>query len=163
MNPKQIKSLFAAFFSLYFFLLAFNNLSDYASNQAFVKGVLSMEDVFSNPANQWRAIPWDWAVPLFYGLIIIWELGTAFVLGVGAVLMFRHSEKDSLKFEQGKRWVSTGYVMSFVQWFVFFVTIASEWFLMWQSETWNAQGTAFALTGITLLLLLFHHLVPEKN
>jgi predicted small integral membrane protein len=53
-------------------------------------------------------------------------------------------------------------MMSFLQWFVFFVTLAGEWFLMWQSSTWNAQSTAFSLTMITLGLLLFHHLVPEE-
>jgi predicted small integral membrane protein len=163
MDSNSIKCLFAASFSFYFLLLAFNNLSDYASNQAFVEGVLGMEDIFSNPTNQWRAISWPWAVPVFYGMIIIWELGTSFILGRGAFLMWRQKGKNALKFDLGKKWVSSGYIMSFILWFVFFVTVASEWFLMWQSEIWNAQSTAFALTGITLLLLIFHHLVPEED
>ncbi|MFD2202794.1 DUF2165 family protein [Shivajiella indica] len=161
MNSRTIKSILAASFALYFIFIAFNNISDYASNLAFVKGVLNMEDVFSNPANQWRAIHWPWAVPVFYGMIIIWESATAIILGRGAVAMFK-AGNDSEKFKQAKEMVSMGYLMSFVQWFVFFVTLAGEWFLMWQSETWNAQSTAFSMTMITLGLLLFHHLVPEE-
>lgn len=163
MNPRIIKSIFAAAFSLYFALIAFNNISDYTSNLAFVKGVLTMEDVFSNPANQWRAVPWPWAVPVFYGMIIIWESAIAIILGRGALAMFRTGNQDLKKFNQAKELVSIGYLMSFIQWFVFFVAIAGEWFLMWQSETWNAQSTAFSLTMITLGLLLFHHLVPDDN
>lgn len=163
MNPRIIKSIFAAAFSLYFALIAFNNISDYTSNLAFVKGVLTMEDVFSNPANQWRAVPWPWAVPVFYGMIIIWESAISIILGRGALAMFRTGNQDLKKFNQAKELVSIGYLMSFIQWFVFFVAIAGEWFLMWQSETWNAQSTAFSLTMITLGLLLFHHLVPEEH
>jgi len=162
MNARTIKSIFAAAFALYFVFIAFNNISDYASNLAFVKGVLNMEDVFSNPANQWRAVSWEWAVPVFYGLIIVWEAGTGIMLGWGAFLMFKAGQKSQKKFNAAKKWVSTGYMMSFLQWFVFFVTLAGEWFLMWQSSTWNAQSTAFSLTMITLGLLLFHHLVPEE-
>jgi predicted small integral membrane protein len=163
MNPKIIKSIFAAAFALYFTLIAFNNISDYTSNLAFVKGVLTMEDVFSNPANQWRAIQWPWAVPVIYGLIIIWESAIAIIIGSGAYTMFKTVNRSPKKFTQAKELVSMGYIMSFVQWFVFFVALAGEWFLMWQSSTWNAQYTAFSLTMITLGLLLFHHLVPEEH
>ena len=163
MNIRTIKSILAAAFALYFTLIAFNNISDYASNLAFVKGVLTMEDVFSNPANQWRAIQWPWAVPVIYGLIIIWESAIAIIIGSGAYTMFKTVNRSPKKFTQAKELVSMGYIMSFVQWFVFFVALAGEWFLMWQSSTWNAQSTAFSLTMITLGLLLFHHLVPEDN
>ena len=42
-------------------------------------------------------------------------------------------------------------------WFVAFLTIGAEWFLMWQSPTWNGQEAAFrmfTLVGIVLILLV---------
>jgi predicted small integral membrane protein len=39
---------------------------------------------------------------------------------------------------------------------VAFLTVGGEWFLMWQSKTWNGQEVAvrmFTVIGIVLLLL----------
>jgi predicted small integral membrane protein len=41
-------------------------------------------------------------------------------------------------------------------WLVPFLSIGGEWFLMWQSKTWNGQDAAFRMftvVGIILLLL----------
>jgi predicted small integral membrane protein len=42
-------------------------------------------------------------------------------------------------------------------WFVAFLIVGGEWFLMWQSKTWNGQDHAFQMftvVGIVLLLLV---------
>jgi predicted small integral membrane protein len=41
-------------------------------------------------------------------------------------------------------------------WFVAFLCIGGEWFLMWQSKLWNGEEAAFrmfAVSGIVLILL----------
>jgi predicted small integral membrane protein len=41
-------------------------------------------------------------------------------------------------------------------WMVAFLGVGGEWFLMWQSKTWNGQDAAFRMftvIGIVLLLL----------
>jgi predicted small integral membrane protein len=41
-------------------------------------------------------------------------------------------------------------------WFVAFLTVGGEWFLMWQSRTWNGEEAAFrmfASQGIVLVYL----------
>jgi predicted small integral membrane protein len=41
-------------------------------------------------------------------------------------------------------------------WLVAFLEVGGEWFLMWQSKSWNGQETAFRMftvIGIVLLLL----------
>lgn len=45
--------------------------------------------------------------------------------------------------------------MGFILFFGFFISIAGEWFLMWQQSKWNAQGTAFSLSLLFLIGLLF--------
>jgi len=42
-------------------------------------------------------------------------------------------------------------------WLVAFLSAGGEWFLMWQSKTWNGQEAAFRMftvVGIVLLLLV---------
>jgi predicted small integral membrane protein len=41
-------------------------------------------------------------------------------------------------------------------WLVAFLSVGGEWFLMWQSKTWNGQEAAFRMftvIGIVLLLV----------
>jgi predicted small integral membrane protein len=43
-----------------------------------------------------------------------------------------------------------------VQWFAAFLCVGGEWFLMWQSKSWNGQEAAFrmfAILGISLVFL----------
>lgn len=44
--------------------------------------------------------------------------------------------------------------MGLLMWLVVFLSVGWEWFLMWQSKSWNGQDVAFrmfALMGIELL------------
>jgi predicted small integral membrane protein len=44
-----------------------------------------------------------------------------------------------------------------LMWLVGFLSVGGEWFLMWQSRTWNGQDTAFrmfAVEGLVLLILM---------
>ena len=47
--------------------------------------------------------------------------------------------------------------LSLLMWLVPFLTVGSEWFLMWQSKTWNGQEVAvrdFTVVGLIYLMLL---------
>jgi predicted small integral membrane protein len=47
--------------------------------------------------------------------------------------------------------------ISSLLWLVAFLSVGAEWFLMWQSHTWNGQEAAFrnfAVVGLVLLILL---------
>ena len=46
---------------------------------------------------------------------------------------------------------------SLLMWLVAFLSVGGEWFLMWQSKTWNGQEAEFRMftvVGIVLLLLV---------
>ena len=46
--------------------------------------------------------------------------------------------------------------LSMLMWLVAFLSVGGEWFLMWQSHTWNGQEAAFrmfAVVGLVLLIL----------
>jgi predicted small integral membrane protein len=59
-------------------------------------------------------------------------------------------------FIQAKRVAVVALTLALLMWLVAFLTVGGEWFLMWQSKTWNGQDAAFRMftvTGIVLLLL----------
>jgi len=41
-----------------------------------------------------------------------------------------------------------------LQWFVAFLCIGAEWFLMWQSKLWNGQDAAFRMFAVEALVLV---------
>jgi predicted small integral membrane protein len=44
-----------------------------------------------------------------------------------------------------------------LMWLVAFLAVGGEWFLMWQSTTWNGQAAAFRMftvLGIVLLIVV---------
>jgi predicted small integral membrane protein len=40
-------------------------------------------------------------------------------------------------------------------WFVVFLSVGGEWFLMWQSKLWNGQDAAFRMFTVIGIVLLF--------
>ena len=71
--------------------------------------------------------------------------------------MTRALRGAEMAFETSKRWAIAGLTLGLLMWLVAFLSVGGEWFLMWQSRTWNGQDAAFrmfAVTGITLLLVM---------
>ena len=60
------------------------------------------------------------------------------------------------EFHQAKRTAIAGLALGLAMWLVAFLSVGGEWFLMWQSKTWNGQEAAFRMftvLGIVLLLV----------
>jgi predicted small integral membrane protein len=47
-------------------------------------------------------------------------------------------------------------------WLVAFLSVGAEWFLMWQSRTWNGQEAAFRMFAI-LGIVLIYLAMPEPE
>jgi len=80
----------------------------------------------------------------------------------GRVIAFRFTalvralRKPVIVFNQAKGFAIAALTLSLLMWLVPFLSIGGEWFLMWQSKTWNGQDAAFRMftvVGIVLLLL----------
>ena len=142
--------LFAAFVSL----AAFGNVTDYASNFQFVAHVMRMDTTFEGNRGMWRAVESPVLHHLCFGSIIAAEIGSALLCGVGGVRLLRRLD-DPEGFQRAKAAAIAGLGLALLIWFGAFLVIANEWFLMWQSSVWNAKPTAFHLTLLTLLLLVF--------
>lgn len=161
MNSRLIKILFSCAAALYISIVCFNNLFDYNSNFPFIRMVSSMEDTFSKERNGWRAINSTLAHHALFIMIIVWELLVAIFLWLGAYRMLRHLKTPAAIFKKEKKYTAAGLALGALLWFTVFIAVGGEWFLMWQSKTWNAQTTGFFLTGSFLLFLIHHNQEDE--
>ena len=141
--------------SLFAFLVTFNNINDYNSNFEFVRHVLSMDTTFEGNAAMWRAVTTPWMWHAGYWGIIAGEGLTFLLLAVGALRMVRAAGEDAETFQSAKTLVVAGATVGFLVWFVGFMAVGGEWFLMWQSQTWNGQQAAFRFYISILAVLIF--------
>jgi len=157
MITRTSKLLLVAGIALLYTLVVFNNLTDFDSNYQFVRHVLTMDSTFPGNHGRWRAIPWPWAHLAFYIGVIAWEIVTAILLWWGVLRMLRARLQTGAQFHRAKGIAVAGLTLSMLMFLVAFLSIGAEWFLMWQSHTWNGQEAAFrmfALAGIVLLYLI---------
>jgi predicted small integral membrane protein len=136
------KTVLVATIALIMVLVALGNLTNYDSNAAFVHHVLAMDTIFPGSHLLWRAITNPLAQTVAYDGIIAWEVLCAVVLIAGTV---------------SRPIAVLGLTMVLVLFGVGFIAIGGEWFLMWQSSTWNGIESAFryfVMAGITLLIVL---------
>lgn len=137
-------------------LVVFNNTTDYESNFQFVRHVLIMDSTF--PANHamWRALSRPAWYKVFYVSIIAWEIVTMFLCWWGGLRLARALHATAAAFHRAKRVAIVGLALSLLMWLVAFLMVGGEWFLMWQSKTWNGEEAAFRMftvIGIVLLLV----------
>jgi predicted small integral membrane protein len=155
MHNRLIKILFGCCISMYMLLVCFNDITDYGSNLQFVRMVAGMDDVFSNAHTGWRAVQSNWLVHLMYLGIIAFEVLVAAFAIVGTYRMIRNLRSDATSFNVAKKAICIALGLGVILWFGLFIAIGGEWFLMWQSEAWNGQQTAFFLTICFLLFLVY--------
>lgn len=137
-------------------LVALGNVADYGANWAFVEHVLAMDTVFPNSPLAWRAIPDPTLQTGAYLAIIAFEIAAAAVLVAASVRLFAASG-DAARFAAARPLAVAGLTMVLVLYGAGFLAVGSEWFLMWQSATWNGAEAAaryFLVAGVVLLVLL---------
>ena len=168
------KILLLAASAFFFTLVVFNNTTDYNSNFQFVRHVLMMDSTFPGNNGMWRALNPRWIHTLFYGGIIATETAIAVLAWWGVIRLLQSLRASRADFQRAKSVGIAALTLGCLLWFVAFISIGGEWFLMWQSKTWNGQDAAFrmfTILGITLLYLSapefepdpLHRSSPETN
>ncbi len=148
--------------ALFAAIVTFSNITDYQSNFEFVKHVLSMDTTFPGNKAMYRAVtsPLLWTIG--YWTIIAGEGLTAVLFLLGGWRMIRAWDGPADEFDQAKSFTIAGALMGFLVWFVGFMVVGGEWFLMWQSSTWNGQEAAFRFYMTILAVLIFVN-QPERD
>ena len=157
MITRAAKLLLLAGVGLFYTLVVFNNLTDFDSNYQFVRHVLSMDSTFPGNHGMGRAVLSPGMHLAFYIGIIAWEIATTILLWWGVVRLLRALRLAAVIFNAAKRVPVLALTLALSMWLVAFLSIGAEWFLMWQSHTWNGQDAAFrmfAIVGLVLVILL---------
>ena len=157
MTARWAKILLLAAIALFFTLVVFNNVTDFESNYQFVRHVLSMDSTFAGNRGMWRAIHSPALQLAFYLGVIAWEMVNALLGWWGVMAMLRARRANDVEFARAKRVGIAALTSGMLLWFVAFLTVGGEWFLMWQSAIWNGQEAAFRLfvcEGVVLVLMM---------
>ncbi|MBP5867963.1 DUF2165 domain-containing protein [Streptomyces sp. LBUM 1478] len=139
--------------ALYMALVAFSNITDFGTNQQFVRHVLAMDTTFKDEDLMWRAIESKGLQDAAYVLIIAWETVTALVLIAATCLWAR--ALGSRAFPTARRYSTLGLLMVLLLFGAGFLAIGGEYFVMWQSADWNGLDAAlrvFLLSGVVLVV-----------
>lgn len=155
MIERLSKVVLLAAVALFMGLVTLNNVIDYGSNFAFVKHVLSMDTTFPENQLRWRALTSPAVHHGFYAGIIAWEATTTLAIGWGAVRLWRLRAARAEAFEAAKGFAVGALTLNLLLWFVAFITVGGEWFVMWQSQIWNGQTAAFRMFTCVGIVLLF--------
>ncbi|MCX3286760.1 DUF2165 domain-containing protein [Streptomyces sp. NEAU-H22] len=142
-------TLLTATIALYMALVAFGNITDFGTNQQFVRHVLAMDTTFKDEDLMWRAVTSQGLQDAAYVGIIVWETVAALVLIYGSWLWAR---RDDLR---ARRMSTYGLLMVMLLFGAGFIAIGGEWFSMWQSKNWNGLDAAtriFLFSGVVLLV-----------
>ena len=152
---RIVKAIMVGCLALFALLVTFDNLTDYDTNYAFVRHVLTMDTTFPGNAllNRRLMSPAMWRAA--YALIIAGEGLTGSILAVAAVRLCRRLRSDAALFNRAKQLVYLGAGLGFLVWFFGFMVVGGEWFQMWQSAMWNGQEAAFRFYMTILAVLIF--------
>jgi predicted small integral membrane protein len=155
MMLRLSKILLVFAIAVFYSLVVFNNLTDYPSNYQFVRHVLMMDSTYPDNHLMWRALNSAAWHRLFYDAIIAWEAVTMLLLWGGGLRMAQAFGRTALEFHRAKKVAVAAISLGLVMWLLAFLTIGGEWFLMWQSNTWNGRDAAFRMFTVLGIVMLF--------
>lgn len=152
---------------LYIALVAFGNITDYDTNEAFVRHVLAMDttNFGADPGTNldsdvmWRAIENETIQTVAYVGIIVWESLTAIVL-LGSLVFWRNGRATG--YRKARSMSTIGLLMLVLLFLGGFIAIGGEWFQMWKSEAWNGIDAAFRNSVLGLFALVLIHLPSSQ-
>ena len=163
MNLRHCQLSLVVACALYMALVVFNNVTDYGSNFQLVQHVLAMDTTFPGNSGLWRAINIPFVHHAFYASIILWEAVIAVLIVQGSWLLWSVRAASSSVWVAAKSRANTGLTLGLLLWFLAFITVGGEWFLMWQSSKWNGLGPALRMFTVMALVLLVLNLPEDRS
>lgn len=154
-TARYAKIVMCLVLGLFCLLVAFDNITDYPTNYAFVQHVLSMDTTLPGNALKYRAISNPVVWQLAYASIIAAEglAGIFYIMGAVSLWRVRRAPADS--FNRAKGYAVAASTLAFLIWFFGFMLVGGEWFAMWESQNWNGQEPAFRFYILIVAVLLF--------
>ncbi|WP_051820417.1 DUF2165 domain-containing protein [Streptomyces sp. NRRL S-920] len=143
--------------ALYIALVAFGNITDFGTNQQFVRHVLAMDTTFKDDDLMWRAVESTALQDAAYIAIIVWESVAALVL-IAATALWGAALRRRTGFARAQRLGTIGLLMILLLFGAGFIGVGGEWFAMWQSKNWNGLDAAIRVVTLAGIVLIVNHL-----
>ncbi|WP_118986222.1 DUF2165 family protein [Photorhabdus sp. CRCIA-P01] len=156
------KTLMIFAIALFATLAAFGNITDYATNFAFVQHVLMMDTIFPDTTITYRAIHSPLLHHIGYIVIISLETLTAVLCWIGGIHLLVNLKSKAAIFNKKKAMAIAGLTLGFLTWQMAFMSIGGEWFGMWMSKQWNGVSSAFHFF-VTIILVLIYLIQDDKE
>jgi predicted small integral membrane protein len=151
---RTIKILLVAGMALMLTLAAFGNITMSDGGFGAVQGAVGMQTTYQHPNAMWRAIESPVLIWMAFGLIIACEIAAAVLCWIGAYRMWQGRASTEL-FEAAKAKAVMGLGVAACLYFIGFLVIAQEYFLMWQSTQLNVLPDAFRIFASAVLIALW--------
>ncbi|MGK5534357.1 DUF2165 domain-containing protein [Streptomyces sp. URMC 129] len=149
-TPRLASAALTGTVAVYMALVAFGNITDFGTNQEFVRHVLSMDTTFRDEDLMGRAIESRALQDAAYVAIIAWETLSALILLAATAAWLTGPAA------RARRASTLGLVMVLLLFGLGFMAIGGEWFAMWQSADWNGLDAAarnVLLAGVALVVV----------
>ena len=150
-------SIFVLMTAAYYLVVAFDNITNpvnpNASNWPFVQGVLSGDGVPADSGFGYRFINAEWFQVLSYVAIIAGETITGLLLLIAGVLGLRRARFLS-HWGGAQKWTYAGGTVGLAVFFLGFITIGGNWFIMYLNSKWNGMEPAFQNSVMTAFMLI---------
>lgn len=140
----------------YYAVVAFDNITNPSSNWVFVKGVTGMDGVPPDSRFGWRALAEGPFQVALYVAIIGGEVLTAVLMAIGGIGGMRRSWKHE-PWLGTQRWSLAGCGLGLLIFFLGFIVLGGNWWVMYLNDKWNGLDAAFqnsVLTALTLIVVL---------
>ncbi|MBI1731953.1 MAG: DUF2165 domain-containing protein [Gammaproteobacteria bacterium] len=151
---RIIKTLLVAGMALMLTLAAFGNITMSDGGYGAVQGAIGMQTTFQHPNAMWRAIESPMLIWLAFGLIVLCETAGAVLCWIGAARMWQ-GRASKEQFAAAKATAYLGLGVAACLYFIGFLVIAQEYFLMWQSTELNVLQDAFRFFASAVLISLW--------
>lgn len=154
---RVVTSLFVLMVALYYLVVGFDNITNpvnpNASNWPFVQGVLSGDGVPADSGFEWRFIDATWFQAAAYIGVMTTETLTGILLLIGGITGLRASRTDQ-RWGHAQKWTYAGGILGLAVFFLGFMVIGGNWFIMYLNSKWNGLEPAFQNSTMTVLMLV---------
>jgi len=131
-------------------IVVLNNLTAPGANLAFVEHIMTMDTTNMDKGTQWREIRSPTLHRIAFVTILLFEVAVTVLSLVGSYYLATNLGAPADAWEAAKLFGYLAFMAALVVWFLVIQVVGAEWFVSWQSESWNAIRDSTRINLITL-------------
>ena len=131
-------------------IVVLNNLTAPGANLAFVEHIMTMDTTNMDKGTQWREIRSPALHRIAFVTILLFEVAVTVLSLVGSYFLATNLGAPADAWEAAKLFGYLAFMAALVVWFLVIQVVGAEWFVSWQSESWNAIRDSTRINLITL-------------